>query len=435
MTEREQDDEDFIHGIQILEHVQVPPRRLNDNSIRILQLTDLHLFPPSDTTWTLGANKQHRVVDFVRDGYDPGNKKCIKLISNLIDSVQPDLVIFTGDIVDGRPHTKNNWQTTFAGVIQPLLDAKPYPVPWTFCPGNHDDDNAPWSRSDLLKIFQMDGCITPTCTSFNHTFTIGIGTEVQPSIPSTSTRLWIFDSGGNHPTTRYDPFPAEAVQGYTKIVEAVRALPKEAQEKFNVICDLAFFHIPLPEYNDVKPLVGTNNLFNAILKSGSVPKPWNWVPWFVRCIGKHRIAGSSTVNSGMFDAMRRGNLVATFVGHDHYSDFVASNGSGPYMTYGRVTSYAPPSNFEGDGGDLPWKPGGRVVRVQQGVGASTWIETADGPEEDSKIILNGTHHVQVIERRNRNTMLWILVVVVLMLTFLWQWIGFGFLFNEQRREL
>jgi hypothetical protein len=72
----------------------------------------------------------------------------------MVDTVQPDLVIFTGDIVDGRPFADNSWRATFVPIIQPLLDAKP-PVPWTYCPGNHDDDHAPWGRSDLLVCYSI----------------------------------------------------------------------------------------------------------------------------------------------------------------------------------------------------------------------------------------------------------------------------------------
>jgi hypothetical protein len=70
----------------------------------------------------------------------------------------------TGDIVDGRPFgalaqssiissstARDSWRAPFQALIQPLLDAEP-PIPWTFCPGNHDDDCSPWSRQ-VLSLF------------------------------------------------------------------------------------------------------------------------------------------------------------------------------------------------------------------------------------------------------------------------------------------
>jgi hypothetical protein len=427
MTTKEDDKQEgikMVGGIQDLGHIQLQPRkRTNSNDLRILQLTDMHLFPPKDTTWILGDDKNNRVVDFIKDDYDPGNKKAVKLVKKLISSANPDLVIFTGDIIDGRPHKRRGgWRDTFGPIIEPLLKAKP-PIPWTFCPGNHDDDNSPWTRKDLLQIFKLRGCATPNCVSFNHTFTVSIGTEENPhSEPSTSTRLWLFDSGGNHPKTRYDPFPKNIVKDYIEITNALKMLPPECRNKFDVLCDLAYFHIPLPEYAAVKPIVGSNHLFDAALKSGMVPSPWKYVPWLVKCLGKQYIAGSSTVNSGMFNAMKRGKMKAMFVGHDHYSDFVGSNGSGPYMGYGRVTSYAPPSNFEGDGGKLPWKPGGRIVSVEKGKHISTWIETMDGIDSSSTIILDGSHHQMVVDRKKRESLILFLIVVTSLLYVLYAYV-------------
>ena len=46
-------------------------------------------------------------------------------------------------------------------------------IPWTYVPGNHDDDDAPWSRSDLLEIYELPGCVAKGAKSFNHTVTVG----------------------------------------------------------------------------------------------------------------------------------------------------------------------------------------------------------------------------------------------------------------------
>ena len=48
----------------------------------------------------------------------------------------------------------------FLDVIQPLLK---FGIPWTFTPGNHDDDEAPWARKDLLSIFTLPGCVSRFC--------------------------------------------------------------------------------------------------------------------------------------------------------------------------------------------------------------------------------------------------------------------------------
>jgi hypothetical protein len=144
-------------------------------------------------------------VHFAKEGYS--SRRGSELIASLAASVRPDLVIFTGDIIDGRPFGaaaaasssagKDSWREPFLALLQPLLEADP-PIPWTFCPGNHDDDGSPWSRQDLLKVFRLPGCLTPDATEFNFTFTCGF---LRQATAGDSIRLWVFDSGGNNKVT------------------------------------------------------------------------------------------------------------------------------------------------------------------------------------------------------------------------------------------
>jgi hypothetical protein len=52
--------------IQDLGHFDVLQRR-SDTSVRILQLTDMHLFPTADKEWVVEA-KAGKIVDFEKDG-------------------------------------------------------------------------------------------------------------------------------------------------------------------------------------------------------------------------------------------------------------------------------------------------------------------------------------------------------------------------------
>ena len=106
-----------------------------------------------------------------------------------------------------------------------------------------------------------------------------------------------------------------------------------------------------------------------------------WIPWFVRLIDRHRVVGCSTRNSGLFDAfVQSRSLTAAFCGHDHYSDAVSYK-EGIYLCYGRVSSYTPPSNWEGVGGKLPFEPGGRVVELDAASGRlSSWLQVEVGEE-------------------------------------------------------
>jgi len=124
-----------------LGHVVLKHRRGGgDDNIRILQLTDLHQWPAGVDTF----EARGRVIDFKKEGYS--SDKNVELIRHVLERSRPDLVILTGDILDGRPcehMAEDKFLQVFTDVIQPIIDSD---TPWTFCPGNHDDDHSPVSN-------------------------------------------------------------------------------------------------------------------------------------------------------------------------------------------------------------------------------------------------------------------------------------------------
>jgi len=126
-----------------------------------------------------------------------------------------------------------------------------------------------------------------------------------------------------------------------------------------------------------------NGLFEAALKGNKVPFPFNYEPFtsLVRWLGKDKVVGSSKLNSGLFDEMKKQeNILATFCGHDHHSDAVFER-SGIYLCYGRVSGHTPPIDWEGAGGDLAFRRGARFVNVNFEGKATTWVETMDTSNE------------------------------------------------------
>ena len=137
-------------------------------------------------------------------------------------------------------------------------------------PGNHDDDHSPWSRSDLLQIYQLERCISKETKTFDHTMSIGFESGGE------SARLWLFDSGGNNiknPELRYESF--KCVDSFSTMTKNITSNAPE----------VAYFHIPLPQCEGLTPVKGRNGLFDSALRSGKVPFPWNYVPLLVQCWG------------------------------------------------------------------------------------------------------------------------------------------------------
>jgi len=358
--------------MQDLGHVQIesPTHRPEDQvGLVLLQVTDLHQWPAGKKEFTARG----RVIDFDKEGYS--SERNLELLQHAIHESTPDVVLFTGDIVDGRPckdMDAKSFLEVMRQVLQPVLEAG---TAWTYIPGNHDDDESPWTREELLEIYNIEGCLSKGATSFDHTLTVGRGTE--PDEVST-VRLWLFDSGTNSPdqSIRYTTFSKEAVEGYKTLSQSgTLGLCAES---------LAYFHIPLPEYAGLKPLTGKNGLFHAAVLGGKVPFPFSHPPFssLVKLLGQDRVVGSSKLNSGLFEAFKKeGNVLACFCGHDHHSDFVGRR-NGIYLVYGRCGSFTPPSDWEGAGGDLPFDRGARVVHVKGRDQVFTWNCTFSNPAED-----------------------------------------------------
>ena len=167
---------------------------------------------------------EYRPGDELAPEVTPGNYSLgrgIALIARLLDQVQPQLCVFSGDIIDGRMCSDH--VRAMAEVVAPCQERG---VPWCFTPGNHDDDPpAQWNREDLLDLMRLPGCATPTATSFNHTFLLG-----------DRLRLFFFDSHGNAHTTTTDGVQPEAIQAY----EALSSSPELAAEHHAGVIGLAY---------------------------------------------------------------------------------------------------------------------------------------------------------------------------------------------------
>lgn len=270
--------------------------------IKIAQFTDIHHFPSTVKHF----EAKRRVVDMEKEDYS--TQKNIELIEHVADVNEDiDLAIFTGDILDGRPHKDMEVNSFIASITELIEPLNARNIPWIFLPGNHDDDGSPWKREDLLQVFKLPGCLTPSALNFNFTLTVS-------KENSKRLRLWVFDSGGNHedPKVMYETFEEETVKEFVKLSSR-----KKSDNEYSK--GLVYFHIPLPEYGGLTPVAGVNGLFSAAVSGGLVP-------WFlnhsfgyslIRLLGMDRVVGSSKLNSGIFNKFVESNRVlATFCGHE-----------------------------------------------------------------------------------------------------------------------
>ncbi|MDQ1771265.1 phosphohydrolase [Labilibaculum sp. A4] len=287
--------------------------KFNPNGeFKILQLTDTHV--------TVGKNNQQHVMD---------------LLATLVQEENPDLVVFTGDVVTDSDNPKPCYEI-FAEFF------KRHKLHWAVTLGNHDSENK-MPRNNVASILDgLDFCINRSTDSLKGTNFL---CEVKSSTNSDSKAVLYFLDSQDYSTIKprvdgYGWFSTEQVVWY-----------KEQSQKFidenkDTIPALAFFHIPLPEYTDA---------------------------W---CNGKafgtrKEVECCSKINSGMFGAMvEQGDVMGTFVGHDHVNDYVASY-------YNMALAYGRASGAKNSYGDL--KQGGRVIVLKEGKRTfDTWIREKDG---------------------------------------------------------
>lgn len=244
----------------------------DDGTFRICQLTDIHL--------------EH-------DRLHEEREQTCALIKNAVRDTNPDLIVITGDLAWG-PHDDLEIDR-LASIMEELG------VAWAPVLGNHDGQDlvgggeagremfAGFLANRKGGLFELG--LKDVAGHGNYTITVG-GTPDAPKWV-----LYLLDS-------RESGFDFSQVLWYKKTSEAFG----------NDHSELAFFHIPIPEYDTV----------------------WDYGD----CLGYNQEqVAAMPLNVGMFSAMvRRGRMRGTFVGHDHVNDFEGTL-RGIRLCYGRGSGY------------------------------------------------------------------------------------------------
>lgn len=284
----------------------------NNGEFKILQLTDTHI--------AVGKNNQQHVMD---------------LLTTLVKEETPDLVVFTGDVITDSDNPKPCYE-----IFEAFFKARQ--IPWAVTLGNHDAENE-MPRNDVASILDgLDYCINQSVDNLKGANFLY---EVKSSTATNTKAILYFLDSQDYSTIK------PRVDGYGWFSTDQVVWYKEQSQKFieenkDTIPALAFFHIPLPEYTDAW---NNGKVFGYKKEPECCPK----------------------INSGMFAAMvEQGDVMGTFVGHDHVNDYVASYYN-IALTYGRA------SGAENSYGDL--MQGGRVIVLKEGKRTfDTWIREKDG---------------------------------------------------------
>ena len=291
-----------------------------DGTFTIVQFTDTHVTnTPAET--------------------GPKDEQTVALMAQVLDAEQPDLVMLTGDVIDGgrAPDPASAWRLAVSPIVARGL-------PWAAIFGNHDDEG----RLDRVQLTAVQQSIPGCLTQRGPDHLTGVSNYVlkvlEPQGNRSAAHLYCLDSNSYSKTGVgvYDWIHRDQIAWFAKTAHELAEA--NGGERLPA---LAFFHIPLPEYHEV----------------------WD----YHTCHGvKYEEICPPFVNSGLFAAMHEaGDVLGTFVGHDHVNDFIG-NLHGIRLTYGRATGY----NTYGREG---MARGARVIRLIKGVPSfSTWLQLEGG---------------------------------------------------------
>ena len=288
------------------------PRVRKDGKFKILQVSDLHL------STGLGQCRDAMDENGEVKGKCDADPRTLEFVDKVLDDESPDMVVLSGDQVNGD--TAADAQTAIFKIADLLIKRS---IPYASIFGNHDDEGHKTtilSRSAQMSLLNTMpfSLAQPGPEEID-----GVGNyHVEVLAPSPSTHsaitLYFLDthsySPDEHKYHGYDWVKDSQTKWFRETAESL----KKQHEKYTRIhLDMAFIHIPLPEYA----------MNDNVVAGGEWREP-STAPGY---------------NSGFYTALKEQGIVAVGCGHDHVNDYCALKaqksdperalGLGPWMCY------------------------------------------------------------------------------------------------------
>lgn len=277
--------------------------RAGSDTLRILQLTDIHIGCTFATILT--------------------DRKAYAACYETIKKAKPDLIIVTGDINFATFETfgKNNYKS-----IGQFCDFMNHVgIPWMMTYGNHDTEAIAdydsdtlygvydyYSSNDNAMLFSK---FQPNIYGRNNQYL-----RLENADGSLNHIAFLLDSNDYLPHTiqigHYDSVHQDQIAWYQDVIDQVSDEQKETVRSF------VFMHIPLHEYADAK----------AALDAGSSDA--------IYLFGKNEEGVSCPDNNSLFfdSILDKGSTDAVFVGHDHLNN-MGIRYKGVDLIYGKSIDY------------------------------------------------------------------------------------------------
>lgn len=304
----------FIINNAFAQHIELS---FNDKrEFKIAQFTDLHL-----------ADKEESLSD-----------QTFAVVQSVLDTEKPDLAVITGDVVTKPP--VRDWWLKLAQIFGKNK------TPWAVALGNHDGRDAGTTRDE---VFDLISDLPFFVGEKGKGQLAGVGNYILPikskEKDKTALLIYVMDSH-NRPSKKeyghWDWIKDDQIEWYKRNREAYRI-----DNGGNLIPSVSFFHIPLPEFDEI-----AGGLKTIGTKGEEVSSP--------------------KINSGLFAAFLEGkDMTGVFTGHDHDNDYIGIH-YGIALAFGRATGVEAYGKLE---------RGARIIRFYQDeFKFDSWIRTPKGAE-------------------------------------------------------
>ncbi len=261
------------------DHFEITIENSKLDSIKILQVTDLHV--GSRGHWKDDLNTFNR-------------------IKKLVKTYNPEFIFITGDLFTGE----KPYGSLLAAYAVHFFDE--LERPWFYVFGNHDPEGG-FGHDDIYEVFKTSewGVVgfhkSENLKKYDYYVDIIIGNETVPS-----WQVYAFDTGPHNGRKAVQP---DQIDWYKEISIQVK-------EKYDTsIRAISIFHIPLIEYQE---------LWNdtSIKKSG---------------ISLEKVFYEEDDGSLYNAFLDIGNIKATFCGHDHYNNYWGKYTGDIILAYGYIS--------------------------------------------------------------------------------------------------
>ncbi len=337
----------------------------------VLQLSDPQIIDASQ------ARPGREGVHWTDWASDKKNVRCYDYLREMIPTVNPDLIIITGDIVYGEFDDNGSALQEFIAVMDS------FQIPWAPVFGNHDPETHMGVDWQCQQFENAKYCLFEQKTlTGNGNYSVGIvqGDEVKRvfyMLDSNGASNASAESLANGHTVRTAGFGSDQIKWYTEEITALKAVSPDTKISFA-------WHIPFMMFVSAYKQYGFTN-------NGTSSSPINIDALANKAESDFGYLGEDIPNAwdstySVYNGLKKLGVDSIFVGHDHCNSASVVY-DGVRFQYGQKSSEYDLFNSLKEDGTIV---GSRVIEGTPLIGGTVmFISETDGAIDDAYIYYCG----------------------------------------------